>query len=200
MKKIRTGVFLLALALLLCFAYSIGFARQEDGLWFGGTAQWQTVRGMQWTMDRDAVLLLEESRGAPFVLTTQREGFEVWTASENVLGREATWVYHFTNGKFSQAMLQFHLSPEETADADGLIETLRQEMTALYGEPYETGNLTSVSQDSAPGFVSAAKWGEGYATIDPGEPFLDSDVTLMFDLREGEIIVALEAVGGVYTY
>ncbi|MBQ3224060.1 MAG: hypothetical protein IJC54_00430 [Clostridia bacterium] len=200
MKKIRIGSFLLALALLLCFTSSIGLAQQENGLWFGGTALWQTVRGMQWTMDKEAVLLLEESRGTPFVLTTQREGFEVWTASENVLGREATWVYHFTNGKLSQAMLQFRLSPEETADADGLIETLRQEMTALYGEPYETGSLSSVSQDDAPGFVSAAKWGEGYATFKPGEPFLDSDVSLLFDLREGEILVALEAVGGVYTY
>lgn len=200
MKKIRTGSFLLALALLLCFASSFGFARQEDGLWFGGTAQWQTVRGMQWTMQKDVVLLLEESRGAAFVPTTQREGFEVWTASETVLGREATWAYCFTDGKLSQAMLQFRLTSDETVAADELIETLRQEMTVLYGEPYETGPMTSVSQDDAPGFVSAAKWGEGYASFTPGVPFLDSDISLLFDLREGEILVALEAVGGVYVY
>ena len=200
MKKIRIGSFLLALALLLCFTSSIGLARQENGLWFGGTALWQTVRGMQWTMDKEAVLLLEERRGAAFAPATQREGFEVWTAVETVLGREATWAYYFTDGKLSQAMLQFRLTSDETVAADELIEALQQEMTALYGEPYETGHLTSVSQDDAPGFVSAAKWGEGYASFTPGAPFLDSDVTLMFDLREGEIIVALEAVGGVYTY
>jgi len=200
MKKIRTGSFSLALALLLCFASSFGFARQENGLWFGGTAQWQSVRGMQWTMDRDAVLLLEESRGTPFVPTTQREGFEVWTASETVLGREATWMYYFTNGKFSQAMLQFRLTSDETMAADELIESLKQEMTALYGEPYETGSLSSVSQDDMPGFVPAAKWGEGYASFTPGAPFLDSDISLLFDLREDEILVALEAVGGVYAY
>ena len=186
------------LLLLLCILAWPGMAQEETG--FGGTKEWITVRGMQWTMSRDAVILIEERRDAGFAPVTQREGYEIWTAGAQVLGKEATWVYHFAQGVLAQADLQFSFPLDQTQAADEMIAALRQELSALYGEPYADEGKASVTEDDAQGYVEACRWGDGWTTFEQGASFLDSDLTLMFDMRQNDILVTVSASGGVYTY
>lgn len=102
----------------------------------GGDAYWPNFRDLHWSMDKDVVLLIEQSRGVEFTPLREGEDLSVYVAEDvDVLGHNAGLRYFFTDStglyRISASIL---LSGDDAADA----ETIGELLTALmdeYGAP-----------------------------------------------------------------
>ena len=102
----------------------------------GGDAYWPNFRDLHWSMDKDVVLLIEQSRGVELTPLREGEDLSVYVAEDvDVLGHNAGLRYFFTDStglyRISASIL---LSGDDAADA----ETIGELLTALmdeYGTP-----------------------------------------------------------------
>ena len=102
----------------------------------GGDAYWPNFRDLHWSMDKDVVLLIEQSRGVELTPLREGEDLSVYVAEDvDVLGHNAGLRYFFTDStglyRISASIL---LSGDDAADAEtigGLLTALMDE----YGAP-----------------------------------------------------------------
>lgn len=102
----------------------------------GGDAHWPSFRGLQWSMDKDVVLLIEQSRGVEFTPLREGEDLSVYVAEDvDVLGHNAGLRYFFTDETgLYRTQASIALSGDEEADAKTISE-LMDTLTAQYGAP-----------------------------------------------------------------
>lgn len=102
----------------------------------GGDAYWPNFRDLHWSMDKDVVLLIEQSRGVELTALREDEDMSVYTAEGvDVLGHKADLRYFFTDETgLYRTQASIALSGDEEADAKTISELLNT-LTAQYGAP-----------------------------------------------------------------
>ena len=102
----------------------------------GGDAYWPNFRDLHWSMDKDVVLLIEQSRGVEFTPLREGEDLSVYVAEDvDVLGHNAGLRYFFTDETgLYRTQASIALSGDEEADAKTISE-LMNILTAQYGAP-----------------------------------------------------------------
>ena len=102
----------------------------------GGDAYWPNFRDLHWSMDKDVVLLIEQSRGVELTALREDEDMSVYTAEGvDVLGHNAGLRYFFTDETgLYRTQASIALSGDEEADAKTISE-LMDTLTAQYGAP-----------------------------------------------------------------
>lgn len=149
----------------------------------GGDAHWPSFRGLQWSMDKDVVWLIEQSRGAQLTAMRDDEDMSVYIAEElDFLGHKAKVFYYFTGetGLYS-VNANIALGSEDEADMAAIAE-LMQALRDVYGEPesdkWQDGAWQWPAGDGEP--VMLAVWGhDGVGeTHAAGEKYLIGQVDI----------------------
>lgn len=128
----------------------------------GGDAHWPSFRGLQWSMDNDVVMLIEQSRGVELTVMRDDETMSVYMAEElDFLSHKAKVFYYFTGETgLYRVNANIALGGEDEA-AMATIAELMQALRDVYGEPesdeWQDGAWQwSVSSDEP---VMLAVWG-----------------------------------------
>lgn len=102
----------------------------------GGDAYWPSFRGLQWSMDKDVVWLIEQSRGAGLTVMRDDETMSVYMAEElDFLSHKAKVFYYFTGETgLYRVNANIALGGEDEA-AMATIAELMQALCDVYGEP-----------------------------------------------------------------
>ena len=157
-------------------AYEPQATTYED---ISGDAYWPIFCGLQWSMNEDVVLLLEQARGVEFKRHGDDDNIRMYIADDvQVLGREAKLIYQFGSwqGLF-KTTAQFSVADDE--DADTVLKDIMAAMIKQYGEPSED-NRPEGEFEKPEFFERLAVWGEsdeGLA-MEPGSQYIIGEAML----------------------
>ena len=101
-----------------------------------GDAYWPSFRDLHWSMDKEVVILIEQSRGVELTALRDDEYLSVYTSEGvEVLGHTADLRYFFTDETgLYRTQASIALSDDEDANAK-TINDLMQILTDKYGAP-----------------------------------------------------------------
>lgn len=210
MRYMKRLAYLLIALLLMCALPALAEdaklspAPAFDAPELSGTAEWPVLRGLQWSMDEDVVLLLEQGRGVELVLRDADavpRRYEVQTAMQ-VLGHDADRViYEFSDEMGLYAITVGYMSKTgETADA--LVGDILAQLEAAYGAPVISMERGEGWQDGLSELKTIAGWErpveELGMQLKPGDVYGAGRVSLSGMATDDGLRLMLEFTGGKY--
>ena len=174
---------------------------------FSGTADWPIFRGLQWSMDENVVVLLEQGRGVELAQRGEGDIVRAYRASApvEVLGYEASALQYEFSDDMGLCRIVANI-PIEGGEAEcaAALEAVTAGLVEVYGEPLEREALAEGWSEAGDGQPAGkVAWGrpiESAQGAGNGAWYAMGSVSASAMSAGGAFNVMIELSGGAYIW
>lgn len=174
---------------------------------FSGTADWPVFRGLQWSMDENVVVLLEQGRGVELEQQGEGDIVRAYRASApvEVLGYEASALQYEFSDDMGLCRIVANIPIEGgEAECTAALEAVTTGLVEVYGEPLEREALAEGWSEAGDGQPAGrVAWGrpiESAQGAGNGAWYAMGSVSASAMSAGGAFNVMIELSGGAYIW
>lgn len=174
---------------------------------FSGTADWPVFRGLQWSMDENVVVLLEQGRGVELEQQGEGDIVRAYRASApvEVLGYEASALQYEFSDDMGLCRIAVNI-PVEGGEAEcaAALEAVTAGLVEVYGEPLEREALAEGWSEAGDGQPAGrVAWGrpvESAYGAGSGALYAMGSASVSAMSAGGAFNLLIELSGGAYVW